>query len=77
MRGFLPAFAVVRVYRDQLCAPSTDEQFELICAGTFSVLRVYRSQVKAEAEVSRLNAINRRKGAYYYCAYTRIEKPDA
>jgi len=35
-----PAFAIYRVYRDQLRAPTSEEDFEAFCLGTVLAIRV-------------------------------------
>jgi len=69
-----PAFAIYRVYRDQLRAPTSEEDFEAFCLGTVLAIRVLWSRDEALAEAERLNRVNAGKGAYYYCLHTRVER---
>ena len=74
MQDFMPAFAVIRVYRDQLREPATDEELELLCNGTIAVVRIYWKRETAQAEAERLNSLNAEKGAFYCCQHTRVQK---
>ncbi len=76
-RGFLPAAALLRVYRDQLKVPANDDEFDAFCSGGVSVIRVYWSSNEAQVEADRLNELNGHKGAFYFCQHARVQEPQS
>jgi hypothetical protein len=72
-KGFEPAVALVRIERDRLREPASDEDFWSLCNGTISVIRVYWSGDEADREAARLNELKCDKGSFYYTQHTRVK----
>lgn len=73
-RGYLPAFAVIRIERDLIRAPESDDEFEVLCDGWINVVRVLWSRDRALAEAERLNSLNNDEGSFYYVQHTRVQE---
>ena len=75
-KGFEPAFALMRVFRDQIKPLDSTEALELFRLGTVSVLRIYWTPEEAASEAARLNTITVNPDAFYYVLHTRVKIRD-
>ena len=75
MKGFNPAFAVIRIdpIAGRALAAESDYDRALAVSDSVNMIRVYWSMEDADAEVARLNALNSDKGYAYFRHYVRIQ----
>ncbi len=72
-KGFESAVALIRLHRDQLKTPTSEDEFKSYCDATIAVIRVYWSSEEADQEAARLNNLNASKECFYYCQHTRVK----
>ena len=56
---------------------ATSDDWRTALTDVLEPIRVVWSEQRAQEEVERLNALNNKKGVYYFYVFTRVEAPQA